>query len=196
MRILKTFILFTFFSKDLLFAQIANFVTNGGFEDYISCTGGSVMYINKARGWRTLDSLDCCGVGYFNTCLPNVPSDGTRYQWPYKGKGFGMASFYCTYFCNPYPNRGYFRNRLKEKLIKDKIYCVKLFYNLSNVSNVGIDSFGAYFGEGSLDTITKGFGRITYLTPQVQNPANNFATDTLNWTLLSGTFKANGNNII
>lgn len=129
----------------------------------------------------------------FNTCKPNVPFDGTRYQFPFKGNGFVAATFLCSNGCANNTNRGYLRNRLKGFLAKDKVYCVKFYYNVTNSSNVGINSFGAYFGGTELDTITKGNVRITYLTPQVQNSISNYATDTLNWSLLTATFTANGN---
>jgi len=193
MRFFVFTLLYSCLHLNLAKAQIANYVYNGGFEEFYTCNGGSTMYLNQVKGWRSLDSNNCCGTYFFNTCLPNIPYSAPRYQWPFKGNSFSMATFFCSFSCTNYPNRGYLRNRLKSRLVKDKTYCVKMYFNLSNVSNVGIDSFGAYFGDNSLDTITKGFGRITYLTPQVQNPSNNFATDTLKWTLLTGTFTANGN---
>jgi hypothetical protein len=55
-----------------------------------------------------------------------------------------------------------------------------------------MDGFGIYFGDNSIDTITRCNWPITYLTPQVQNPSNNVITDTLNWVPITGTFVANG----
>jgi len=56
-----------------------------------------------------------------------------------------------------------------------------------------MDGFGAYFGDNSVDTITKTGVPLTYIIPQVQNLNNNIITDTLNWTLITGTFVASGN---
>jgi hypothetical protein len=173
--------------------SIANYVTNGGFEEHYTCVGPK--YISNAKGWRTLDSSLFTGIVHYSDCYTTsyVPSDGTgRYQWPKKGRSFGMTAFLCQFPCVDNPNRGYFRNRLKKGLEVGKTYCVKFYYNVANNSNYGIDSFGAYFGDDYLDTITKGFARITYLNPQVQNPQGNIATDTLNWSATSGTFTANG----
>jgi hypothetical protein len=56
---------------------------------------------------------------------------------------------------------------------------------------VAISNYGMYFGNGSIDTITKCTWPITYLTPQIENSAG-IITDTLNWVAITGTFVANG----
>jgi len=81
---------------------------------------------------------------------------------------------------------------LKQKLVNGKAYCVKFHISINNNSTLGIDGFGAYFGDNSLDTITYAHVPLTYLTPQVKNPQGNIITDTLNWTAFTGTFNANG----
>jgi hypothetical protein len=43
-----------------------------------------------------------------------------------------------------------------------------------------------------LDTITKPEIPLVYFTPQIQNTLSNIIIDTLNWTLITGTFVANG----
>ena len=88
--------------------------------------------------------------------------------------------------------RGYPRNELKQNLISGKVYCVKLYYSITNQSTHGINSFGIYFGGTNLDTIKICDKAITYLTPQIQNPPTNFLTDTLNWVAFTGTFTADG----
>jgi hypothetical protein len=72
-------------------------------------------------------------------------------------------------------------------------YCVRFFANIRNSSSYGIDSFGAYFGDNTLDTITKSSMALTYLAPQVYNSTGTYLTDTLVWTLITGTFVASGN---
>ena len=185
-----------FLNLNIAHCQISNYVTNGGFEDYYTCA--TPPRINNVKGWRTLDSAFNAVVKYFNVCVPNVPVDGlnVRYQWPHKGNAFGGATFLFQPPCPPCPTtniRGYFRNRLKGTLISGHQYCVKFYYNVVNNSNYGINSFGAYLGGNELDTITKGSVRITYISPQVSNLGMNFATDTLGWKSITGTFIASGN---
>jgi hypothetical protein len=81
---------------------------------------------------------------------------------------------------------------MKGNLQMGKVYCVKFYANIFNPSTYGMDGFAAYFGDNSLDTISKFGIPLTYLSPQIENPTNNIITDTLNWTLITGTFVASG----
>jgi hypothetical protein len=77
-------------------------------------------------------------------------------------------------------------------LKQGKTYCVRFFVNICSNSSYGMDRFEAYFGDNSIDTITKTSVPLTYLIPQIQNSTGNLVTDTLGWTLISGTFVATG----
>lgn len=186
------FLLLLFFSL-ISKAQIANYVNNGSFEDRYNCSFPTNL--EKAKYWRSIDSSSNGGT-YFSKCpgINNVPFAGVRYQQPRSYDSYIV----CTYFCQPpsctsINNRGYQRNRLKQTLQSGKTYCVKFYVNVTNPSTYGMDSFGAYFGDNTLDTITKTTIPLTYLIPQVQNPLNNMVTDTLGWSLITGTFVATGN---
>ena len=115
------------------------------------------------------------------------------YQFPRSGNNLiAQCSHLCS-SCTSDLSRAYLRNRLKIKLETGKSYCVKFYVNISNNSTYGIDGFGAYFGdELSLDTIKKFAAPLVFLIPQVQNPLNNIIADTLKWSLITGTFVANG----
>jgi hypothetical protein len=180
-------LLFPFFG----FTQIANYVSNGSFENNYSCV--SFNSINVAKNWRSIDSSIFSGVLYCSSCYSNIPSNSYGYQWPRTGQSNVITDFLCQPpQCSSTSNRGYYRNRLKANLISGKTYCVKFYVNIGNNSTYGIDAFGAYFGDNSLDTITKISIPLTYLNPQVQNPIGNIITDTLNWIAITGTFVANG----
>ncbi|HQQ93559.1 MAG TPA: T9SS type A sorting domain-containing protein [Bacteroidia bacterium] len=165
---------------------IANFVPNGGYEETGNCT------FPLPKHWRCLDSISC-GMIYSSTCNNSVPQNGFTYQWPKNGNTYMLAGFLCIPpACAVNFNRAYLRNRLKSNLQQGKSYCVKFYVNISNNSTYGIDGFGAYFCDNSIDTITQSNIPLTYLYPQVQNPNGNIVIDTLNWTLVSGTFIATG----
>jgi hypothetical protein len=171
-------------------AQIANYVNNGGFEDCINCYSSTQLLI--AKYWSGIDTNKFFGFNL--TALPpsgQVPNSSFTHQWPKSGNNY----YLCTFFFKPNTSqtgRGYPRNRLKGTLQSGHSYCVKIYYNITNQSSYGIDGLGAYFGNNTLDTITQCDKPITYLTPQIQNPASNILSDTLNWSLLTGTFTANG----
>jgi len=181
------FIIFTIIFKFGVNAQLANYVKNGSFEDVYNCIQDNSP---KVKYWNDLDSVNSAAP-YCNGCLGNSPYNGFGFQFPKLGSGYIIADF-LTNISDPI-TRTYVRNRLKTKLESNKNYCVKFYVNIGNNSSYGIDGFGAYFGDNSLDTISYAHVPLTYLTPQVQNQNGNIITDTLNWTAVTGTFTAIGN---
>jgi hypothetical protein len=167
--------------------QIANYVNNGSFEHVV--TGSNPPL---AKYWGAIDTMKFYGVLLSKSLPPyNVPLSAYAYQWPKKGSNYFISSiFYISNGTNS--SRGYPRNRLKHSLKAGTRYCVKFHCNITNNSTHGVDGLGAYFGDSSIDTITKCNPPITYLVPQIQNPSGNLITDTLNWIPITGTFVANG----
>jgi hypothetical protein len=168
--------------------QVGNYVSNGSFEDTDTCA----MFLPKF--WNGVDSIASCACGYVSPCNNQMPLNPFGYQWPKHGSTFILSTLFCPPpWCANNFNRGYLRNRLKQPLVVGKTYCITFFVNISNNSSYGIDGFAAYFGANELDTISQSFIPLTFLLPQIQNPNNNIITDTLNWTPVTGTFVATGN---
>jgi hypothetical protein len=182
-------ILFFLFTK-LSNAQIANYVNNGGFEICGYCA--STPSVANAKHWGAIDTNKYMGIFLSKVYFPySIPVSSFAYQWPKSGNNILLS----TLFFKPNTNqtgRGYPRNTLKQILQSGHTYCVKVYYSITNQSSYGGDGLGAYFGNNTLDTITKCDKPIVYLTPQIQNPTNNLLIDTLSWSLLTGTFVANG----
>lgn len=185
----KSIIILVLSSK--LFSQtpIANYISNGGFEVLISNTITSGGF-NLAKYWSATDTTKS---GYFfcstTPSIANAPYISTGFQYPRNGYSFALSQFYCD-TCPGNP-RGYPRNRLKQMLQPSKVYCAKYHVVNTNNNRVAIDKYGMYFGDATLDTITKCLDPITYLNPQVENQSG-IITDTLNWIAVSGTFVATG----
>jgi hypothetical protein len=172
-------------------SQTANYIANGSFEDIHNCNAPHITAIIK--NWMAIDSATSCSGGYCGICNGGVPYPNGGFQYPRTGNASVISTFYCSSgVCGSGGGRGYFKNRMKLKLVSGKVYCVKFFVNIQNQSPYGIDGFGAYFGDNTIDTITKCTIPLTYLTPQVQNPTGNVITDTLNWVPITGTFVATG----
>jgi hypothetical protein len=171
------------------YGQITNYIANGSFEDNYFCIGSNYYTILNVKSWLSIDSLGVIGNAgvYFGTCNSTVPLNGLTYQFPKSGSAYLLSTLYWNGMLRSYP-----KNRLKQPLQLGKTYCVKFYVNITNTSTYGMDGFGIYFGDNSIDTITRCNWPITYLTPQVQNPSNNVITDTLNWVPITGTFVANG----
>jgi len=173
-------------------SQIANYVSNGSFEELYNCNPQNI--ISKAKFWNGIDSINGGWPLLIAVCYSNVPVNGGGFQFPRTGNNYIRSGFLCIPpTCSPTINRLYLRNRLKQNLQPGKIYCVKFHVNLTNPSTYGIDQFSAYFGDNTLDTITKTTIPLTYLNPQINNQINNLITDTLIWTAITGTFIATGN---
>lgn len=68
-----------------------------------------------------------------------------------------------------------------------------MYVVLEEASPYGISDLGFCFSDNSIDTIKYRYSPLTYLIPQVKNPVSTIITDTLNWSLITGTFVATGN---
>jgi Secretion system C-terminal sorting domain len=173
-------------------SQIANYVSNGSFE--ILNPNASSYAPEATKYWGAMDTTKESNI--LCSLLPginNAPYLSTGFQFPRTGSNFVLAQFYCgTNSCNASNSRFYLRNRLKKPLQAGKTYCAKYYVVNTNNNIVAIDSYGIYFGDNTLDTINYCMNVITYLNPQIQYTGG-IITDTLNWTPITGTFVANGN---
>jgi hypothetical protein len=171
--------------------NIANYIGNGSFEDLYICNAPDMF--QKLKYWRTMDSASYGNCLVASTCFSNMPQTYFGFQNARTGNNFAINQQLCYPMGCPANNsRGYIRNRLKYKLMFGKTYCVKFYICIPEGSSASIDSHGVYFGDNTLDTITKFKIPLTYLNPQIQNPAGNIIGDTLNWVPITGTFVANG----
>ena len=179
---------FLFFSFITLQAQIANYVSNGSFEQLNA--NASPYAFEATKYWGAIDTTTGSNV-LFSTLatIGNAPNSSFGFQYPRSGNNFVGVQFYCSN-CNTNP-RLYPRNRLKQVLQAGKIYCAKYYVVNTNNNRVAINTYGMYFGDSSIDTISKCTYPITYLNPQVENTFG-IITDTLNWVPITGTFVANG----
>ncbi len=183
-------ILFFIFSKFGI-AQITNYVSNGSFE--VMNSNAAAYEPEATKYWGAVDTTKHSNL--LCSTLPgiaNAPYVSTGFQYPRTGNNFVLSQFYCAgNICNANNSRYYPRNRLKQTLQAGKTYCAKYYIVNTNNNLVAIDKYGIYFGDSSIDTITKCMGPITYLNPQVENTSG-IITDTLNWVPITGTFVANG----
>jgi len=88
------------------------------------------------------------------------------------------------------------RTKLRASLTVGKTYCVKMYVNpCDKYYDTFTDGIALYFDNGQLDTIVAidSSGVYPFVNPQVSNPSGIILSDTMNWTLVSGTFTATGN---
>jgi hypothetical protein len=173
-------------------AQIANYVSNGGFEAHTTCdlTKTITTYVKNAIGWDEIDHYTESSI-WAHYCWGGVPYNDFFYQYPHVDSAYIAIDLLCL-TCTQNTPRTNVRNHLKEPLKSGITYCVKFYVNIRETSNFAIDAFDAYFGGSEVDTITRAHQRLTFLNPQISNPINNFIKDTVGWSLISGTFTATG----
>ena len=170
-------------------AQIGNYVTNPSFEVLKFAqvpTGNDGIY-----GWGPIDTTKRAYLLYtVGPPLYNAPNSSYGFQFPRTGNNMIGSSFFYSNG-NPESNRWYPRNRIKQPLQANKIYCARYFVVNTNNSPVGIDAYSILLAGTEIDTIKKCNIPLAYLTPQVVHDGG-ILTDTMNWTPISGTFTANG----
>lgn len=182
----KIHLFFLIFCHEISSQNIANYVSNGGFEKVV--ISASATTSSGVENWSAIDStqgaflLLSLGAPFYN-----APQFSLGFQYPRTGNNFIASEFYCSSCGRWNP-----KNRLKSQLRPNKTYCVKYYVVNTNNCRIAIDSYGAYFGDNSMDTIKKCNIPLTYLIPQIEN-SNGIITDTMNWIPVTGTFVANGN---
>lgn len=193
-RIKNIFILFVG-SSYFLNGQITNYVSNGSFEKTFACAVSDALLKNVIC-WNSLDSSNnVVGGGYFNSCNSGaccgVPINSASYQYAKNGQGYLLGQFFCTQCAGVAPERGYFKNRLKNKLESGKTYCSKMYVNNAERCKYAIDGLAMYYGGVELDTISIPNDALPWIHPQVES--NILINDTMNWVAVSNTFVATGN---
>ncbi len=163
-------------------AQTINYVSNGSFESLNSFSATSKY--NVVNYWQPIDTNK--PADYLVTLIPEIANGpyALGFQYPKSGKNYIVSQFF-NY-------RGYPRNRLKIKLKSNVTYCAKYHIVNTNSNPYAVDGFGMYFANETLDTIKYCNVALSYLSPQIENPAGNIITDTLNWIAITGTFVADG----
>lgn len=172
-----------------------DYINNPSFEEYARCPLSNSafpnsMWIDSCKYWTaptmgTSDYFNACNTNGLNS-IPYNTSGG--FQYSYHGNGYcGFLAYDITFpplWCE------YIQTKLKKKLIPNEIYNFSMRINRANDYNFSVQNIGAHFSKDSLTnkTTTKPYNFL----PTVINKTG-FLNDTLGWTLVSGSFKANGN---
>lgn len=164
-----------------------SFVPNSGFENYIVCPIGFSEFTGKISNWLNPNTAT---PDYMNACAnPNpagMPKNGIGYQLSHGGNAYaGIYTFSGTSY------REFIQVQLITPLLAGHIYYLSMYVVLHNKSQTAIDDLGAYISITA--PTTTGMGMLPGLpVPQISNPYGSVITDTLNWTLIEGTYIAVG----
>ncbi|MBP6722109.1 MAG: T9SS type A sorting domain-containing protein [Bacteroidia bacterium] len=180
----------------LVFGSISiiaqNLVPNPSFEQYTSCPN-SQNQLYKAVPWMNpstgLPGTQTGTPDYFNECsymyVP-VPRNLCGFQWARTGSGYAGIHLWAS---NPDSVREYIEVPLTAPLTAGECYHFEMYFNHANYYQYTCANLGVYFS----DTAVTGVNNFFPLPfqPQIVNPSTNVA-DTLNWTLMSGDYLAEG----
>ena len=173
-----------------------NLVPNGSFEEYSECPVDNELnngQFERAIGWfrptfGTPDYFHRCNydINVFNTV--GVPENFWGYQDAFHGDAY--AGFVPLAWNNDGSFNGaeYIRTKLASPLTPCTIYHYRMYVSLANVSTHGIGKIGAWF---SVDNVTFPDEVPIIVEPHVAFQGDPIV-DTSNWTLVEGTFVAEG----
>lgn len=182
--IILLFLLLSFYNHNI--AQ-SNLVLNPSFEVYDTCPlpeNGTIFIIYTPPWYSPQEGTP----DLFNECsnLGNgVPYTAYGFRYPRTGKGFGGFVWDYSSNCE------YLTGRFSSPLVNGKKYCVEFYVSFTEYSYFAYDRIGAYISVDSLHFSGGAYGYLHFI-PQVENPAGNIITDTVNWTLISGEYIAKG----
>ncbi len=154
---MKYFIIFFLFSE-IIYGQ--NLVINSDFSITLNnkiTASGSSRYFNKSvYGWRSPTSSTPDIFHYTkvsNSSITKIPNNFFGISHSKSGEGYvGVYTFIgptldagVNFVNNDYVE--YVQTKLISPLIKDKIYCIKLYYQLSSYSMYGSSGLGVHIGQ-------------------------------------------------
>ncbi|HKR04168.1 MAG TPA: hypothetical protein VJY62_05975, partial [Bacteroidia bacterium] len=184
---MKKNLLLIFFLSAAFAGTGQNLVPNGDFEQFGSCPttlsqlNTTLFWLNPTNGASTPDYFNQCGTGN-----AGIPVNIFGYQPAHSGAGYGGIHPWTLSSSN---YREYIEVMLTSNLIANQCYHFEMYVNRANTNQYTIDNISVYFSDTAILGITNS-DPLPFI-PQINNSAG-FITDTLNWTLISGTLTASG----
>lgn len=182
------FLLLISFSMMSVALNSQNLVPNPSFETG-ACPQGPGEIFN-AIPWTqpTMGTSD-----YFNVCGATAPFSVSIplniLGWQNARTGNAYAGLCAYQLTGGDAYREYIQAQLTSPMQAGTRYYVRFYVALADCVSYACDDIGAYF---SANQVTANFDTTLAFTPQVANPQGNIITDKLYWTLITGSFIANG----
>lgn len=178
------------------FVLTQNLVPNHNFEQAWTCPQSYTTHTVKelVPHWRnpTRGTPD-----YFHVCsdsIAGIPENFAGFMYPFEGRGYiGLILrevFDSTHKSVRGVSREYVQAKLKEPLIKNKLYCISLQYANANRSTHSVDALGVTLTKESIRA--RDAGNILQM-PQIINRPGHIMNNKKTWTELCGIYRARGN---
>jgi hypothetical protein len=190
MRVKPFLILVCFFIFKALISRGQNLVPNGDFEGNTSCSS-TTHFSPPLNNWIN-PCANMSGTGspdYYQNCIGGmwgVPSNVSGFQQPHSGIAYTGLILRAG---NVVDYREYMEIKLSNTLIANNCYLFEMYVNNANVARYASKDLGVYFSNSLISGITN-YNPLPF-TPQVINNSG-YITDTLNWVLVSGVYRAVG----
>lgn len=193
--LLPLFFLLTIFSHAQTWVNVTEeYIQNPSFEDYTSCPTSNSnypieMWIDSVVGWQTPTQATSDYFNVCNTTFNGIPYNySSGYQPTYDG--YGYCGFLAYSLWDDKMWSEYIQTKLKITLKPNTNYLFSMRINRANDRNFSVQNIGANFTNNHNNNFntTSPFN----IVPTVLNKTG-FINDTLDWTLVSGEFKAQGN---
>jgi outer membrane protein OmpA-like peptidoglycan-associated protein len=102
--------------------------------------------------------------------------------------GSSYAGF-MAYTKDPKKNRTYLEAKLKKKMDKDQLYCVRFHISLADRSKIGVNNIGMFFSDRKIQNAHD--NALTF-QPQVTEKTNKALVTSDGWEVICGTYLATG----
>ncbi len=169
-----------------LFGQLngQNLIPNGSFETYSSCPDYSSQIVN-ATPWFSINGSSDFHHNCSQVPMVGVPFNFAGSQAAYSGDGYAGI----------YSNSGSIINeyicvQLSETLEEGELCYFSFYVIMANISYHDVGNFGAYFSDSIITNCVGSSVSMSCYQPQIIDTT--VITDNLNWTLISGSFVAEG----
>lgn len=189
--------------------QGQNLVLNPSFEEPVSCPPPTADWsgfgtIHYAKHWFSPSKSS----DYFTPCYNNpftywhgTPTNSLGHQEAHDGEAY--AGIFAIDYSPNHPTlnhvsyREYLEGTLASPLLNDSVYTVKFYVVATesiNNNTVVTDRIGAYLHKDFFEPtqLPIGVSSVIDVKPQIENPHGRMLSDTANWTLICGYYKATG----
>ena len=171
-----------------LFSYSQNLVLNSDFEQHSICPPGTLIPLEGLDYWYPVRS----SPDYMNYCATNlsfsIPSNSVGFQYPKSDSGYLHNQFSYDFFNNKWDYSESFGGSLSETMKINSVYKIEFYISRADYSWAAFDAIDMLFCPDSINLLAS----QTYSYFKI-NPTGQIISDTTNWVLVSGCYRANGN---
>jgi outer membrane protein OmpA-like peptidoglycan-associated protein len=166
----------------------SSLVVNGDFESInLKPLKSYAQLVELGQPWLkpNATSADLFATGVKST-KAGAPVNDFGVQEPRSGQAY--AGFW-AHTKDPKKKRTYLQGRMKSKLEKDKLYCVRFHVSLADLSKAGVNNVGLFFSDRKIENDND--NALTF-KPQILEKTNRALTLMDGWEPVCGTYIAKG----